>query len=170
MPRVARCFLHAALVFWLAGTVLGVLLLVQKAAPFHAQLWVLLPVHYEFLLWGWLVQLALGVAYWILPGKVGTPGSAFAACFLSPKWVWGVFVLLNTSLLLFCVQQLSAFASLLPAFAQAAKLAAASGFALHVLARLALYEQQRQAQETLRSGAGAHAAPGSRGTGPRANP
>lgn len=39
----------------------------------------LVPVHVELLLVGWLVQLALGVAYWILPRAAGRRPGAWAA-------------------------------------------------------------------------------------------
>lgn len=53
------------------GFTLGLLLLVNKGVPIHPALWRLLPAHAEFLLLGWTLQLALGVAYWILP-RFGT--------------------------------------------------------------------------------------------------
>ena len=43
------------------------LLLWNKGVPISPYIWTLLPSHIEFLLIGWTVQLALGVAFWILP-------------------------------------------------------------------------------------------------------
>jgi len=42
-------------------------MLVHKAYPLHPAIWVLLPVHIELLVIGWIVQFTMGTAYWILP-------------------------------------------------------------------------------------------------------
>lgn len=67
MPRLSVWFIRAALIYLALGFTFGALMLWNKGAPFHPLVWRLLPAHIEFLLVGWLAQLALGVAYWILP-------------------------------------------------------------------------------------------------------
>jgi len=67
MPRLSCWFIRAALLHLLLGFTLGSLLLWNKGLPLHPLIWRLLPAHMEFLLIGWTVQLALGVAFWILP-------------------------------------------------------------------------------------------------------
>ncbi len=67
MPRLSGWFIRAALVYLAVGFTLGAFLLANKGVPFAPGLWLVLPVHIEFLLMGWIVQLALGVAFWILP-------------------------------------------------------------------------------------------------------
>lgn len=67
MPRLSAWLVRAALLYLAAGFLLGALLLLNKGLPVAAGLWRWLPVHIEFLLMGWTAQLALGVAYWILP-------------------------------------------------------------------------------------------------------
>ena len=42
-------------------------MLANKGVLISPLIWMLLPIHIEFLFVGWLVQLALGVAFWILP-------------------------------------------------------------------------------------------------------
>lgn len=71
MPRLSVWALRAALLYLLSGFTLGALLLANKGQPFWPQVWGLLPPHIEFLLVGWMVQLALGVAFWILPRYSG---------------------------------------------------------------------------------------------------
>jgi heme/copper-type cytochrome/quinol oxidase subunit 1 len=44
-------------------------------------LWRLLPVHIEFLLFGWIVQLVLGVASWIFPRFWRSRGNQ------TPAWI-----------------------------------------------------------------------------------
>jgi hypothetical protein len=67
MPRLSQWFIRAALLNLLVGFSLGALLLAHKGVPYWPALWRLLPVHVELLLVGWTAQLALGVAFWILP-------------------------------------------------------------------------------------------------------
>lgn len=67
MPRLSQWMVRAAFVYLLLGFTVGALLLAHKGAPLHPALWSWLPVHIEFLLLGWIVQLTMGVAFWILP-------------------------------------------------------------------------------------------------------
>jgi hypothetical protein len=67
MPRLSQWIIRTAFVYLLLGFTLGALLLTNKGVPLHPVLWAWLPVHIEFLLMGWIVQLTLGVAFWILP-------------------------------------------------------------------------------------------------------
>jgi heme/copper-type cytochrome/quinol oxidase subunit 1 len=72
MPRLSTWFVRASLLYLALGFSLGALLLANKALQFSPSIWKLLPVHSEVLLLGWFVQLAVGVAYWILPRIPGT--------------------------------------------------------------------------------------------------
>lgn len=67
MPRLSQWAIRAAFLYLLLGFSLGALLLAHKGLPLHPMLWNLLPLHIEFLLFGWVVQLTLGMAFWILP-------------------------------------------------------------------------------------------------------
>ncbi|NLG98766.1 MAG: hypothetical protein GX491_15525 [Chloroflexi bacterium] len=71
MPRLSVWTLRAALLYLLAGFTAGALMLANKGQPFWLQVWSALPAHIEFLLFGWTAQLALGVAFWILPRYPG---------------------------------------------------------------------------------------------------
>lgn len=67
------------------GATMGTLLLLAKAGFADPGAWRLLGGHREVLLVGWLVQLAGGVAWWILPRRGGSRGPAAlpaAACAL----------------------------------------------------------------------------------------
>ena len=87
MPRASRWFVRASLINLFAGFTLGALLMVNKALPPSPTLWRLLPLHLELLLVGWIVQLTMGVAFWILPRFGGARGRAAA--------VWVALLLLN---------------------------------------------------------------------------
>jgi hypothetical protein len=67
VPRPSVWAVRAALIHLAVGFTLGALLLANKGIGLHPALWQLLPLHREILLIGWTAQLALGVAYWILP-------------------------------------------------------------------------------------------------------
>ncbi|GIV95957.1 MAG: hypothetical protein KatS3mg057_0614 [Herpetosiphonaceae bacterium] len=78
MPAISRYAIRAALVHLALGVTIGALLLANKALPFAPWIWSLLPAHIHMLLIGWTVQLAFGVAFWILPrlsaeGDRGSP-------------------------------------------------------------------------------------------------
>lgn len=81
MPRLSQWMFRAAFVYLLLGFTVGALLLTHKGLPLHPALWEWLPAHMEFLLMGWVVQLTMGVAFWILPRhwqKPRRPKEAYA--------------------------------------------------------------------------------------------
>ena len=90
MPRLSVWFIRAALLYLIAGFTFGALMLANKGLSFSPLLWRLLPIHVEVLLMGWIAQLALGVAYWILPRFRQARGNTQAA--------WAAFILLNTGI------------------------------------------------------------------------
>jgi len=94
MPRLSIWFLRAALVYLALGITFGALMLANKGVPFYPQLWRLFPMHVEFLLVGWTVQLAMGVAYWILPRF--TRGAKRGNVPLA----WSAWVMLNAGILM----------------------------------------------------------------------
>jgi len=59
--------IRTAFVYLLLGFTLGSLLLAHKGLGLQPALWSWLPAHIELLLMGWIVQLTMGVAFWILP-------------------------------------------------------------------------------------------------------
>jgi cbb3-type cytochrome oxidase subunit 1 len=67
MTRLSVWTVRAALLYLGAGFLIGALMLTQKGLPFDPALLRMLPMHIEFVLVGWTLQLAMGVAFWILP-------------------------------------------------------------------------------------------------------
>lgn len=67
MPTLSVWAVRLALVHLAVGTTVGSVLLAAKAVPLPPALWALRAGHVEALLVGFAVQLAVGVAYWILP-------------------------------------------------------------------------------------------------------
>jgi cbb3-type cytochrome oxidase subunit 1 len=67
MPRLSQWLIRTALIYLLLGITVGSLLLAHKGVALHPLMWSWLPAHIEFLLMGWIMQLTIGVAFWILP-------------------------------------------------------------------------------------------------------
>jgi uncharacterized membrane protein YidH (DUF202 family) len=67
MPGLSVWFIRTALVNLALGFTLGAVILFNKALPVMPEAWNLLPMHIEFLLLGFILQLTMGVAYWIFP-------------------------------------------------------------------------------------------------------
>lgn len=67
MPRLSVWMIRTALIHLAIGFALGALLLAQRGMTPGQPIPRLRPAHIELLLLGWTVQLAMGVAFWILP-------------------------------------------------------------------------------------------------------
>lgn len=130
MPRLSRWFVRASLTYLAAGFTLGALLLIQKAFFLHPMLWRLTPAHIELLLVGWVVQLTMGVAFWILPRFGSGPPRG------NVTWVWLAFLLLNAGVLAAGVGAALTAAPAIVTGGRAAELGAAIAFALHAWPRV----------------------------------
>jgi len=96
MPRLSAWFVRASMIYLLAGFTLGALMLAQDGISYDPAIMTALPVHIEFLLVGWLVQLAMGVAFWIFPRfGLGLPHSRG-----NVKLMWISFLMLNAGILI----------------------------------------------------------------------
>lgn len=79
MPALATWAIRLALIHLTAAVALGGWLLAARGVPTLPRATWLLPVHLELALLGWTVQLAMGVAYWILPKhQAGLPRGPLA--------------------------------------------------------------------------------------------
>ena len=135
MPRLSCWFIRAALVYLVLGFTLGGLLLVEKGVSLHPALWRLLMAHIDFLLFGWTVQLVMGVAFWILPryregaSPRGNEGAG-----------WLAFVLLNGGVWLAGVGPLLAgrggLATVVPVLGRLAEAGAGVAFGVHAWSRV----------------------------------
>lgn len=93
MPRLSRWFVRMALLYLCVGFTLGGLILSAKAGAVNGRVWLWLLPHADILVVGWMIQLALGMAYWILP-RIRVLGRGRVAL------AWASFVLLNVGLLI----------------------------------------------------------------------
>lgn len=94
MPVQSRWMIRLSLLYLLLGAALGTVMLVQKAFPFNASVWILRPVHIQLLIWGFIIQFTLGTAYYILPRYV--KGSSRGNTTLG----WGMVGALNIGIIL----------------------------------------------------------------------
>ena len=67
MPTLSLYFIRASLVCFMAGVTIGALLLADKGMPGVSPVWPYRSAHIELSVLGWVVQLVMGTAYWILP-------------------------------------------------------------------------------------------------------
>ena len=98
MPRLSVWFIHCSFIYLFLGFTLGSLLLANKGISLAPWIWSLLPAHMEFLLLGWMAQLAMGVAFWILPRfSSGRPRGREPV-------IYGAFLALNAGIWLIAAQ------------------------------------------------------------------
>jgi len=119
VPRLSVWMIRTALLALTAGATLGALML---AAPGTAGVARWRPLHAELLLVGWTVQLAFGVAYWILPRFRSGPERG------PESFGWAAFVLVNVGVLLVGVGRSAAGAEMWALAGRAAEGLAAAAF------------------------------------------
>ncbi len=112
MPRLIRWFVKAALVWLIVAMLLKAAALTPKGASFPA----ITPVSWHLLFVGWLTQLILGMAHWMLPTVRGARKERMRG---RENLVWGVFWLLNLGLTLRLVAEPMQMLSPSPAWAAA---------------------------------------------------
>ncbi|MFT3895416.1 MAG: hypothetical protein QM730_27645 [Anaerolineales bacterium] len=94
MPRLSVYFVRASLLYLLLGFTIGGLMLANKGVIISPVIWSLLPLHIEFAFVGWMIQLAMGVAFWILPRFRQAPIRG------NERLSWLAFFLLNIGIFL----------------------------------------------------------------------
>lgn len=130
MPRLSRLMIRAAFLYLLLGFTIGGLLLANKGLPLHPALWNWLPLHIEFLLMGWIVQLVMGTAFWILPRYWTKPRRPRA------RFAWLAFVLLNVGVWLVAASVLLGYGRQLLWLGRLVELTAVLAFAAHAWTRI----------------------------------
>ncbi len=128
MPRLSVWFIRAALVYLALGVTFGGLILAHKGIPLNSVLWQLLPIHIAFLLFGWMVQLVMVVAFWIFPRFFRSRGNE--------KPAWLAFWLLNGGVLLAGVSPILSLPVGLLLAGRLAETGAVIAFAVHVWPRI----------------------------------
>jgi cbb3-type cytochrome oxidase subunit 1 len=133
MPKLSVWFVRTALVYLAIGFALGAVLLAAPGLPLDIPAARLRPVHIEFLLTGWMVQLALGVAFWILPRfRVGPERGR-------EEIAWASYVLLNIGVLMAAAASMIGLPGVVPSIGHATEALAAGVFALHAWPRIKVF-------------------------------
>ena len=94
MPTLSRWFIKIGMLYFVAGLMMGALLLAQPVMGWSSNLQVLRPVYLHFLFIGWVTQIIMGVGYWMFP-KVSMENPRG-----SERLGWAVLILLNIGLVL----------------------------------------------------------------------
>ncbi len=129
MPRLSVWLVRSALCYLGIGALAGAVLLLNRGVFLGDWVGRLRPIHVEFLLVGWTLQLALGVAYWILPRfRAGSERGR-------EGFVWLSYILLNTGVLVVGVGQAFGLQPAVPLLGHTAEVLAAAVFALHAWPR-----------------------------------
>lgn len=100
MPAPSRWMIRLALIYLIVGMALGAMLLIHKAYPITPAVWMLLPIHIEVTIFGWIIQLTLGTAYWMLPRYIEGPPRG------RPNLAIGMVLALNLGILLVIIDTL----------------------------------------------------------------
>lgn len=67
MLLLSRIMIKLSLIYFVTGSVLGAAILSYKAFPVFGNPWMVLSIHIELMIFGWIIQFTMGTAYWILP-------------------------------------------------------------------------------------------------------
>jgi hypothetical protein len=137
MPRLSQLMIRTALIWLAIGSTIGGLLLLNKGIPLLPWLWVLRFTHVHLLLVGWMVQVACGVAFWILP-RLDASGSRG-----NQRLAWLCYAALNTGVVLAALHDPLAMAGgesvilrAMPVLAGVLYIAAIGAFVAHAAPRI----------------------------------
>ncbi len=97
MPPLARTFIKASFFYFVAAFLLGALMMLEQWLGFSRWLRTVYLSQLHLLMVGWISQLALGVAYWILPRFLKEQNPRPRG---SDTLTWLVFICLNAGLIL----------------------------------------------------------------------
>jgi hypothetical protein len=95
MPQLSVWMVRAALLHLAAGFLVGGLLLWEKGVGGMAWAWRLRALHIHLLTLGWTLQLAFGVAFWMLPRFTVQQDGKTTQVRGREGWVWAAFILTN---------------------------------------------------------------------------
>lgn len=99
MTDYSKWACRIALIYMVIGFTIGALMLADKGFILFPRIVIYLPIHYEFLLMGWILNMVFGVAYWMFPRF--TPKETGMRSRGFERFAWIALVLLNAGILLF---------------------------------------------------------------------
>ncbi|MFQ6616810.1 MAG: hypothetical protein ACE5HZ_08640 [Fidelibacterota bacterium] len=138
MPRLSVWFVRASLVYLIVGFTFGSMMLVYKVQPLHPLLWWVRPSHIDFLLFGWTLQLAMGVAFWILPRFQGSARRG------NVPLAWTAFFLINAGTLVAGLVPVVPLPPWTFLTGRTLEFAAVLAFAIHAFPRVKPFRETRE--------------------------
>lgn len=103
MTRFSKWAVRLSLIYLVIGFSIGALMLTNKGFSIYPRVVLLLPIHIEFLMFGWFIHLIFGVAYWMFPRftpkETGLKPRGFV------RAAWASLGLLNLGLAVFLLGQ-----------------------------------------------------------------
>ncbi len=130
MIRLSVWPVRTALLYLGAGVLIGALMLFEKGAPIDPAMLRMLPMHIEFVLFGWMLQLVMGIAFWILPRFSQEPRYGHQ------RLGWIAYLLLNVGVLSAGVGQWLNAPPIIPWAGRVAELLAVAFFVRYVWPRV----------------------------------
>ncbi len=94
MPRLSVWYVRTSFLHLALAVTYGALILTAKAAPGWGWAWRLFPSHIEQIAYGWMLQFAMGVAFWALPRYKEEPKRG------DERPVWAAWALINLGVVL----------------------------------------------------------------------
>lgn len=95
MPPITRLFIKTSFVYLVAAFVVGVLLALRSTAALPAFVAGLSPIYFHLFMVGWVMQLIVGVAYWMFPKWSKQRPRGFDGLALATYWLLNVGLLLR---------------------------------------------------------------------------
>lgn len=99
MPKVSLAFIRWSLIQLSIASTIGLLLLISKATGEWMHVWTIRPLHTEGMWFGWIINLVLGTAWWIMPkrldlaDKYGNQVLGWVSfVFIQGDWLYRVFI------------------------------------------------------------------------------
>jgi hypothetical protein len=94
MPTLTRWFIKTALIYFVAALLVGIVVMTRLVIDLPPLAGALGPAYFHLLMVGWVLQLIIGVAYWMFP-KFSTELPR------GYEWLgWTTYALLNAGLIL----------------------------------------------------------------------
>jgi hypothetical protein len=144
MTRLSVWPVRTAMLYLGAGFFIGALMLFEKGARMDLSVLRMLPMHIEFVLIGWTLQLAMGMGFWILPriGQVVNLSTrqvnnlSYRSKYSNQTLGWVAYALLNFGVISVGLGLWLNAPPIVPLIGRVAELLAAISFMLHAWPRI----------------------------------
>jgi hypothetical protein len=140
MPRLTVWMVRAALLHLAVGFLVGGFLLWEKGVGGIPWAWRLRALHIHLLTLGWVLQLAMGVAFWMLPRFSLREAGKVIQTRGREGWAWAAFILTNLATLSALIAVIEM--RIAPMMAMGLMGGAACAFAVHAAPRIKAFRNE----------------------------